>query len=85
MKIKNIHDSTNQRFPLLLCKVRHTLCCVLSHGRLFGIPWAVALQASLSMEFGLPFPAPGDLPNPGMESTSLASPALAGGFFTTAP
>ena len=31
---------------------------------------------------GLPFPVPGDLPNPGMES---ASPALAGGFFTTEP
>ena len=29
---------------------------------------------------GLPFPSPGDLPNPGIESTS---PALAGGFFTT--
>ena len=30
---------------------------------------------------GLPFPSPGDLPDPGMEP---ASPALAGGFFTTA-
>ena len=28
---------------------------------------------------GLPFPAPGDLPNPGIK---LTSPALAGGFFT---
>ena len=27
----------------------------------------------------------GDLPNPGMEPASLASPALAGGFFTTVP
>jgi len=34
---------------------------------------------------GLPFPSPGDLPNPGMESASLASPALAGGFFTSVP
>ena len=32
---------------------------------------------------GLPFPAPGDLPDPGMESESLMSPALAGQFFTT--
>ena len=32
---------------------------------------------------GLPCPPPGDLPNPGMEATSLMSPALAGGFFTT--
>ena len=31
---------------------------------------------------GLPFPTPGDLPDPGIE---LASPALAGGFFTTEP
>ena len=31
---------------------------------------------------GLPFPPPGDLPNAGMEPTSLA---LAGGFFTTEP
>ena len=29
----------------------------------------------------LPFPAPGDLPDPGIEPTSLGSPALAGGFF----
>ena len=31
----------------------------------------------------LPYPTPGDLPDPGIESMSLASPALAGGFFTT--
>ena len=31
---------------------------------------------------GLPFPPPGDLPNPGTELVS-ESPALAGGFFTT--
>ena len=34
---------------------------------------------------GLPFPSAGNLPNPGIEATSLVSPALAGGFFTTAP
>ena len=46
-------------------------------------------QAPLSMGFfrqeywsGLPFPSPGDLPNPGIESTS---PALADGVFTTEP
>ena len=32
---------------------------------------------------GLPCPAPGDLPDPGIEPTSLTSPALAGRFFTT--
>ena len=33
----------------------------------------------------LPFPPPGDLPNPGIKPASLASPALAGGFFITEP
>ena len=32
---------------------------------------------------GLPFPPPGDLPNPGSKPMPLMSPALAGGFFTT--
>ena len=32
---------------------------------------------------GLPFPPPGDLPDPGIEPISLMSPALAGGCFTT--
>ena len=31
---------------------------------------------------GLPFPPSGDLPNPGIERESPASPALVGGFFT---
>ena len=63
---------------------------LLIHVRLSVTPWAVAHQAPLSMEFsrqeywsGLPFPTPGDLP--GIEPASLASPALAGGFFTTVP
>ena len=50
----------------------------------------VARQAPLSMGFsrqenwsGLPCPPPRDLPNPGIKSASLTSPALAGGFFTT--
>ena len=49
--------------------------------------WTIAHQVPLSMEFfsqqywsRLPFPPPGDVPNPGIEPTSLASPALAGGF-----
>ena len=48
------------------------------------------LTGPLSMEFsrqeywcGLSFPTPGYLPHLGIETTSLASPALAGGFFTT--
>ena len=34
---------------------------------------------------GLPFPTPGDLPDPGIEPAFPVSLALAGGFFTTAP
>ena len=34
---------------------------------------------------GLPFPPPGDLPDPGIEPMSLDSPALASEFFTTVP
>ena len=32
---------------------------------------------------GLPLPSPGDLSDPGMEPTSLVSPALAGEFFSS--
>ena len=65
---------------------------LLSHVRLFMTSRPVACQAPLSMEFsrqeywiGLPFLIPGDLPNPEIEPPSLASPALAGEFSTTAP
>ena len=34
---------------------------------------------------GLPFPSPGDLPDPGIDPTYCASPSLAGRFFTTVP
>ena len=50
---------------------------LLSRVRLFVTPWTVAYQAPLSMGFsrqeswnGLPFPSPGDLPNPGIEPGS---------------
>ena len=63
----------------------HVLSCV----QLFVTPWTVAHQSPLSMEFSrqehwsrLLFPSPGDLPDPGIEP---ASPASAGGFFTTEP
>ena len=54
--------------------------------------WTVTHQVPLSMGFsrqeywrGLLFSSPGDPPYPGIEPGSLASPALAGGFFTTEP
>ena len=34
---------------------------------------------------GLPFPSPGDLPDPGINAVSPESPALVGGFLTTEP
>ena len=59
---------------------------------LFATPWTVACHVPLSMRYswqeyqsGLPFPSPGDLPDPGIEGVSLTSPALAAGFFTTEP
>ena len=52
-----------------------SLSCV----RLFATPWTIAYQTPPSMGFsrqeywsGLPFPPPGDLPNPGIEPRSLA-------------
>ena len=59
----------------------------LSHVRLFVTPWTVACQPPLSTEFSrqeywnrLSFPTPGDLLNPGFESTS---PPSAGVFLIT--
>ena len=61
----------------------------LSHVQLFATPWTVAHQASLSMGFsrqeywsGLPFPSPGDLPDP---ETKPRSPALQADTLTSEP
>ena len=58
--------------------------------RLCATLWTVAHQPPLSIVFsrpeywsGLPWPPPGDLPDPRIKSVSLMSPALAGGFLTT--
>ena len=65
------------------------MCVLLSCVWLFATPWAVASQAPLSMRFsrqeywsGLPFPSPGDLPNPGMEP---GSPELQTDSFLSEP
>ena len=62
---------------------------LLSRVRLFVTPWTVAYQAPLSRGFsrqeywsGLPFPSPGDLPNPGIEPRS---PALEADALTSEP
>ena len=66
---------------------------MLSHYRcvwLFAALWTIAHQAPLSMGLsrqeywsGLPFPSPGDLPDPGIEPEFLTSAALADRSFTT--
>ena len=60
-----------------------------SRVQLFATPWTVAYQAPLSTGFsrqeywsGLPFPSPGDLPNPGIEPRS---PALEADALTSEP
>ena len=61
----------------------------LSRVQLFAVLWTVAHQAPLSMGFsrqeywsGLPFPSPGDLPDPGIEPMS---PALQADAKTSEP
>ena len=80
-----IKNSQDQPSVVRACTLSHFSCVWLS-----ATLWTVASQAPLSMGFsrqeywsGLPFPPPGDLPDPGIEPTSPSSPALAGGFFTT--
>ena len=69
-------------FKIPFCPLILNVICALSQ--------VIAHQAPLSMRFsgqeywsGLPFPSPGDFPDSGVESLSLASLVLAGGFFTT--
>ena len=68
-----------------LAQLCPTLCNLMDYRVLCRV-----CQAPLSMEFsrqkcwsGLPFPPPGNLPNPGIEPAPLMSPALAGGVLTT--
>ena len=67
----------------------HMCVQLLSHVWLFGTPWTLAQQAALSMGLlrweywsGLPFPPPGDPPNPGIKPVS---PALSAGFLIAEP
>ena len=82
---KHVQLCVHNTHMYAVCVLSHfsrvpTLCdltdCRLAGSSVKGFSW----QEYWS---GLPFPSPGDLPNPGMDSTSLMSPALAGGFFTT--
>ena len=84
-------------FSLLFCILfsaswrASSYVCVLSCSTLCN-PWTVVHQVPLSMGIsrqeywsGLPFPPPGDLPDPGIKPLSPVSPALTDGFFTTEP
>ena len=86
-------------FVYLLEKLQYyviiTILCsgaqLFSRVQLLVILWTIDHQVPLSLGFfrqeywnGLPFPPPGYLPDPGIEPVSLVSPALAGGFSTTA-
>ena len=82
---------TPRRSHQLCLSVSHRHACVPGHfSHVWLWTWTVAHQVPLSMGFsrqeswsGLPCPPPGNLPHPGIEPTSLGSPALAGRFFTT--
>ena len=92
--INNLYKNVKTILSVCVC----VCVCVRTHtqslGRvsLFAAPWTVAHQASLSMGFPRQkywsrssFPFPGDLPDPGIKSTTLVSPKPAGELFTTVP
>ena len=79
------HDRVTEKFSIEL-KVKVNS---LSRAQLFVTPWTVAPQAPLSMGFsrqeywsGLPFPSPGDLPEPGIKPSS---PSFEAGALTSEP
>ena len=74
-------------FNVCVWEVREGGRCAHAHSppgsslhRIFHFPWKFSRQEYCS---GLLFPSPGDIPKPGIKTLSPASPALAGGFFTT--
>ena len=84
--------SLRSSFQALLEISCAALCLLIhfSHVRLFLMQWTIACQALLSIGFskqeywsGLSCPPSGNLPNPGIEPTSLKSPALTDRFFIT--
>ena len=79
-------SAESRTIHLYVCMYAQSLSCVW----LSVAPWIIACLAPLSMgcsrqeyQSRLPFPTPGNLPNPGTEPMSLPSPPLAGRFFTT--
>ena len=75
--MRSPHNATKSSPRACLLQVEKVKVKSLSRVWLFVTPWTVAHQAPLSMGFsrqeywsGLPFPSPGDLPNPGIEPGS---------------
>ena len=81
-----VHHCPHENFSTFICAQSP------SHYPTLVTSWMVTLQAPLSVEIfrqeywsRWPFPAPGNLPNPGIKPVSPASLALTGRFFTTEP
>ena len=71
-----------QRFQRKLKVLVTQSCLTLCHPMDCSPPGSSAMEFSRQEYWsGLPFPSPGDLPDPGITPTSLMSPALADGFF----
>ena len=79
-----------------MCNVYFLFCtagaCMLSHVQFYATPQTQPIKFLCPWDFfrqeywsELPYPTPGDLPNPLVKPSSPASPVLAGGFFTTEP
>ena len=83
-------SSCPQYFPVYICVcIKSSQMKSLSRVRLFATPWTIGYQAPPSMGLsrqehwsGLPFPSPGDLPDPGIEP---GSPALQADALTSEP
>ena len=95
VEVSDLRVKTSPYFKSCRLNLRCSFECVcartreLSRSVMSDSLWPHGLQAPLSIEFsrqeywsGLPFPTPGDLPNPGIEPVSPAFPALAGRFLT---
>ena len=79
-------NSLDGEFYLVeILRFHHVCVQLLSHVQLFATPRTVACQVPQSMVYWcrLLYPPPEDLPDPGIETISPVSHALAGRFFTT--
>ena len=83
--------SREEQLLTVICFIEsYMVVYLLSYVRLFAAPWTVAHQAPPSMGFSrqeywseLPFPSPGDFPDPGIKLTSSASPELQANSLST--